>query len=78
MTWSLSVGLFAAAIGIVYAIGCAVWVLNQLEGSPALQVPYLAIREGASAFIRTQYGVIALAGLAIFLLFYGWLLILVS
>jgi len=70
MSWSLSVGLFAAAIGIVYAIGCAVWVLKQPEGGPALQVPYLAIREGAGAFIQTQYGVIALAGVAIF--FFLW------
>jgi len=66
MIGSLGVGLFAAAMGTLYAIGCAVWVLKQQEGGVALQTPYLAIREGASAFIRTQYGIIALVGVAIF------------
>jgi K(+)-stimulated pyrophosphate-energized sodium pump len=66
MSWSLGLGLFAAAMGTLYSIWCAVWVLKQTEGSPALQLPYLAIREGANAFIRTQYGVIALVGVVIF------------
>lgn len=66
MSWSLGLGLFAASIGTLYAIWCAVWVLKQPMGSPALQPPYLAIREGANAFIRTQYGVIALVGVVIF------------
>lgn len=77
MSGSLGLGLFAAALGTLYAIWCASWVLKQPEGSPALQSPYLAIREGANAFIRTQYGVIALVGVVIFSSYWS-LLILVS
>lgn len=66
MSWALGIGLSAAAMGTLYAMWCAVWVLKQPEGGPALQPSYLAIREGANAFIRTQYGVIALVGVMIF------------
>ncbi len=66
MSWALGLGLFSAGMGTLYAIWCAIWVLKQPEGGPALQPSYLAIREGANAFIRTQYGVIALVGGVIF------------
>jgi len=47
--------LIAASAGLVYAFWCARWVLRQSEGEPALWAPYLAIRDAAGAFIRTQY-----------------------
>ena len=52
---ALTLSLIAAAAGLAFAVWCGVWVLRQNEGDPGLQPSYLAIREGADAFIRTQY-----------------------
>ncbi len=77
MTTYLQLGLIAAALGTLYALWCAWWVLRQPKGPAELQVPYLAIREGAVAFMKTQYGVISLVGavIAVVLWFaphFGW------
>lgn len=77
MTILLESGLIAAILGILYAAWCAWWVLRQPLGAAALQPPYLAIREGAGAFIRTQYSVIGAVGLVIFAILwltpqFGW------
>ncbi len=60
--------LGAAALGIAYAFWAARWVLARGEGEAALQAPYHAIREGAGAFMRVQYGGILAAGTVIFLI----------
>ena len=54
--------LAAAVAGVGYAVWCARWVLAQGEGVPALQTPYLAIRDAAHAFLRTQYSTILKVG----------------
>ncbi len=77
MTTLLALGFVAAALGTLYALWCAWWVLRQPLGDSTLQVPYQAIREGAGAFMRTQYGVIGVVGLVIFLVLwltpqFGW------
>ncbi len=72
MHWSLQLTLIAAAAGCLYALGCALWILRQPEGDEALRRPYMAIREGAAAFMRIQYGTIALVGVVIFALLW-WL-----
>ena len=66
MTTLLQLGLWAAFLGILYALWSAWWVLRQPMGDAVLQTPYLAIREGATAFMRTQYGTIAMVGAVIF------------
>ncbi|HEB95598.1 MAG TPA: sodium-translocating pyrophosphatase, partial [Sedimenticola thiotaurini] len=58
--------LGAAATGILYASWAAYWVLGKPRGDAALQAPYQAIREGAAAFMRIQYGTILAAGSVIF------------
>ncbi|WP_022947739.1 sodium-translocating pyrophosphatase [Methylohalobius crimeensis] len=58
----------AAGLGSLYALGCAFWVLRQPLGGKALREPYLAIREGAAAFLRNQYGIIAGVGTGLFLI----------
>ncbi len=68
MELPLQLSLLASGLGTVYALGCAAWVMRQSEGGEALQLPYLAIRKGAAAFMRIQYGTIAIVGLAIFAL----------
>lgn len=67
----LILGISAAFIGALYAFGCAVWVLTRSVGSSTLQEPYLAIREAAGAFLRTQYGIIFVIGLTLFALLWG-------
>ncbi len=74
---ALILALFAALAGIIYAVWCARWVLRQPEGEACMHEPYLAIREGAHAYLWTQYRVIALVGAVIFLLLlvipeFGW------
>jgi len=57
----------AAGLGTIYALGCLLWVLRQEEGPEPLQLPYLAIRKGAAAFMRVQYSTIGIVGTIIFL-----------
>ncbi len=59
---ALAFSLIAATAGLAYAIWCGLWVLRQEEGGADLRPPYLAIREGANAFIRTQYLTILAVG----------------
>ena len=54
--------LITALAGVAYAVWCARWVLRQSEGSEALQPAYVAIGDGAEAFIRTQYRTILIVG----------------
>ncbi len=61
----------AALTGLLYALCCAIWVLRQPRGDMDLQPPYLAVREGAAAFLRTQYGVIAAVGTIILVLLWS-------
>lgn len=50
---ALILALFAALAGIIYAVWCARWVLRQPEGEACMHEPYLAIREGAHAYLWT-------------------------
>ncbi|HEB92627.1 MAG TPA: sodium-translocating pyrophosphatase [Gammaproteobacteria bacterium] len=59
---ALTFSLITAAAGLAYALWCGLWVLRQDEGGIELRPPYLAIREGANAFIRTQYLTILAVG----------------
>ena len=68
MTIFVALGLTAALLGGLYALLCAWWVMRQPTGSSALQKPYLAIYEGAAAFLKVQYGVITLVAVVIFLI----------
>ena len=67
---ALTFSLVASFTALLYALWCARWVLRQDEGDAALQVPYLAIRDGANAFIRTQY--LAILGVGVLLLIILW------
>ncbi len=64
MTVAVGLSLAAAALAIAYAAWCAAWVLRQGTGMDALQAPYLAIRDAAQAFLRTQYTAIFMVGAA--------------
>ncbi len=78
MTIFIALGLVAALMGGLYALLCAWWVLRQPTGPSSLQQPYLAIFEGAVAFMKVQYSVITLVATLIFIVLwftphFGWL-----
>ncbi len=65
-------------MGLAYAVANGIWVLRQPRGEDALQAPYRAIRQGAVAFLRTQYLAILGVGLLLALILllspgFGWL-----
>jgi len=63
MNWSLTIGSAGALAGLIYALYNGVWVLRQDRGGSTLQPPYRAIREGAVAFLKTQYFAIFVVGI---------------
>ncbi|MCX8048720.1 MAG: sodium-translocating pyrophosphatase [Methylohalobius sp.] len=63
--------LLAAGSGILYALGCSLWVLRQPLGDENLRAIYLAIREGAAAFLKIQYSTVAAVGMAVFALLWS-------
>ncbi len=78
MTIFVALGLIAALLGGLYALLCAWWVIRQPMGPSSLQKPYLAIYEGAVAFMKVQYSVITLVATVIFIVLwftphFGWL-----
>ncbi len=78
MTIFIALGLAAAALGALYAMACAWWVVRQPMGPVQFQAPYLAIFEGAVAFMKVQYSVIGIVAAIIFTVLwftphFGWL-----
>ncbi len=69
--WPVQLCFLAAGLGAIYALGCALWVLRQPLGDEALRGPYLAIREGAAAFLKVQYSTITVVGVATFTLLWA-------
>lgn len=65
---TLTFSLATAVAGLACAIWCSLWVLRQDEGGTELHPPYLAIREGANAFIRTQYLTILAVGILLLIM----------
>ena len=78
MDWSLTIGFAGALAGLIVAIYNGVWVLRQDRGGDTLQPPYRAIREGAVAFLKTQYLAIFIVGVVLVIVLwlspgYTWL-----
>ncbi|MDI6889392.1 MAG: sodium-translocating pyrophosphatase [Thermodesulfovibrionales bacterium] len=64
------------AVGILYGILTAIWVVKQEKGTPRMQEIAAAIHEGAKAFLSREYRTVALVGAVIFVLigiFLSWL-----
>ncbi|MSQ11841.1 MAG: sodium-translocating pyrophosphatase [Dehalococcoidia bacterium] len=56
---SLSIGVVAGTVGLLFALAMTANVLRQPQGSPAMREIARAIQEGASAFLRREYLYIA-------------------
>jgi K(+)-stimulated pyrophosphate-energized sodium pump len=57
--------LGCGAIGILYSLITASWVLKQDKGSERMQAISDAVREGAAAFLRREYTTVAMVGVVI-------------
>jgi K(+)-stimulated pyrophosphate-energized sodium pump len=71
MNTSLTFAFIGVLAGLAYAVFNGVWIMRQDSGASALQQPYQAIRQGASAFLKTQY--FAILGVGVILALVLWL-----
>jgi len=68
LTLSLILVIALGALSIAYGVITAKDVLSRDPGSPRMQEIALAIEEGASAYLKRQYGTIAIVGVVLFAL----------
>jgi K(+)-stimulated pyrophosphate-energized sodium pump len=76
MDWLLYLPLGAGVLSLLYAFFKTVWVMKQDPGSEKVQEIGAAIRDGAMAFLRREYKILAvIVGIVALLLFFsedGW------
>ncbi|MBN2511289.1 MAG: sodium-translocating pyrophosphatase [Spirochaetales bacterium] len=65
MDWLLYLPLAAGVVSLVYAFGKTAWITKQDPGGDTLQEISAAIREGAMAFLKREYKILALIGACI-------------
>ncbi len=67
--------LACAVAAVVYGLASAKWILTLPQGSDRMKQIAAAVQEGAGAYMKRQYSIIAIVGVAMFaLLFFtlGW------
>jgi len=62
----LIIALACAAIGIIFGIVWALWILKQPSGNDRMREIAAAIQQGASAYLNRQYTTIAVVGVILF------------
>src|SRR6478735_1387430 len=62
----LIVALACAAIGILFGIVWALWVIKQPDGNDRMREIAAAIQQGAQAYLNRQYMTIAIVGVVLF------------
>ena len=65
MSHILQLALLAGALGVVYALVTAAWVLKQDAGSERMKEISDAIKEGAEAFLAREYKTVAMVAVVI-------------
>lgn len=66
--YGLWLALGCAVLALVYGVVSARWILAQPAGNERMRQIAAAVQEGAGAYLRRQYGTIALVGGLLFLL----------
>ena len=62
----LIIALACAAIGIIFGIVWALWVVKQPAGNDRMREIAAAIQQGATAYLNRQYTTIAVVGAILF------------
>jgi K(+)-stimulated pyrophosphate-energized sodium pump len=62
--------LACGALGVLYSLITASWVLKQDKGSERMMAISDAVREGATAFLRREYTTVAMVGVVITILLF--------
>src|SRR5678815_2211518 len=62
----LIIALGCAAVGIIFGIVWALWVIKQPSGNDRMREIAAAIQQGATAYLNRQYTTIAVVGAILF------------
>ena len=68
MTLLLTLAIICGIISLIYGIISCKWVLTQASGNEKMASIASAIQQGATAYLNRQYSVIAIVGIALFLI----------
>ncbi|CAO0820583.1 membrane hypothetical protein [Desulfarculales bacterium] len=70
MSQILGLALVAGALGVVYALITAAWVVKQDAGNARMKEISDAIKEGAEAFLAREYKTVAMVAVVLFVLLF--------